>query len=72
MEPKALSTGLAPGVRVRVRKANAYSDGMAGRIGTVEKVGHEVVEVRLDLTPRGSKRRIWPFDKDELEVLPRR
>lgn len=60
---------LKVGTRVRVKPTAPY---MHGHIGTVEKVGHEVVEVRLDMEPSGTTERVWPFDKSELEVLPKR
>lgn len=60
---------LTVGARVRVKDTAPY---MRGHIGTVEWVGHEIVEVRLDMQPDGHDERLWPFDKAELETLPGR
>lgn len=68
MNQNALAPALTEGVRVRVKNTAPY---LRGHLGMVEKVGHEVIEVRLDLTPDGHAERVWPFDRGELELLPR-
>lgn len=68
--PVKVAPPIGPGVRVRVRKDNAYGDRFTDRVGVVESVGHVVAEVRLFTVPRGHDVFLWPFDVTELAAIP--